>query len=463
MRVPRNSLVERALSTGFLRRPIVRHIAPLAAFFLATGCATYEPHMMPAPVVFKDEQLDFTPRLPPPLRTPRVQVFYAAIDPTIYRDEETPRDDSAGGILRFGVAHVRLGAPEWRWDELLASDRTSTIDRPRPGTVEKTVEVGRASTTANIPQSAEHDFIARVDEQLDRTGNKELALYVHGYRVTFSDVAVTMGSFGHYLGHGAIVFFRWPTGVHWWNYFDCGRAERYIPDIEHVIALLARSRAEYINVIAYSCGSSLLARALVQLRSRHPAEDRTALARRYRLGNVIFAASDVDFKTFARDYIPPIMELAQQTIVYMSRNDRALWFSSLVAGASRLGSPDIADLTPEQLERLAADPRLQGIDVSDVRGAHEVSGGARGHGYWYANEWISTDVTISLRYPVPPQQRCLVRQAGGNVWRFPEDYPQCLTEQLLRIAPELRRAAPSTTPPHEPSPPSAAPPFAPAP
>lgn len=49
-----------------------------------------------------------------------------------------------------------------------------------------------------------------------------------GYRVTFDEVAVRMGSFAHYLGHGAIVTFQWPTGPNFWNYLtDCPRAERY--------------------------------------------------------------------------------------------------------------------------------------------------------------------------------------------------------------------------------------------
>ncbi|MFL6648880.1 MAG: alpha/beta hydrolase [Sulfurifustaceae bacterium] len=431
-------------------QPATVAYALLAALSVTGGCATYEPHMMPAPVVFKDDRLDFAPRLSSELRTTRVPVFYAAVGPPVADDKTAPSDAGADDALRFGVADVRLGEPQWNWDDLLASDRVSTIDHLRPGAVTNVDDLGRAPRGADVPASAARDFIARINAQLARANNKELVLYVHGYRVTFDDVAVTMSSFEHYLGHGAMVFFRWPTGVHWWNYGDCDRAERYIPDIENVIALVARSDAQYINLIAYSCGSSLLARALVRLRSRQPNEDRAALARRYRLGNVIFAASDSDFKPFARDYVPPIMDLAQQTIVYMSRNDRALWFSSLVAGGSRLGSPDVAELTPQELERLAADPRFQGIDVSDVRGAHEVSGGARGHGYWYANEWISADVTVSLRYPVPPGKRCLVRPPGRNVWRFPDDYPQCLAEQLLRIAPEVRRTAPGARSPSDP-------------
>jgi hypothetical protein len=51
-------------------------------------------------------------------------------------------------------------------------------------------------------------------------------LYVHGYRVTFDEISVQMGSFAHYLGHGAMATFQWPTGLNVWNYItDCPRAD----------------------------------------------------------------------------------------------------------------------------------------------------------------------------------------------------------------------------------------------
>ena len=84
----------------------------------------------------------------------------------------------------------------------------------------------------------------------------------------------------------------------------------------------------------------------------------------------------------------------------------------------------------------AAEGGLQGIDVTDVRGAHEF-GGMRGHGYWYANDWISTDLILSLREPIPPQKRCLVPGgAQGKSWSFPPDYERCLEETLLGSFPK---------------------------
>ena len=83
------------------------------------------------------------------------------------------------------------------------------------------------------------------------------------------------------------------------------------------------------------------------------------------------------------------------------------------------------------------------VPVTDVRGAHEM-GGMRGHGYWYSNEWIATDVVLLLRYPIPPEKRCLV-QAGKakTVWGFPADYPDCVAQRLLEARPELKRTSPS--------------------
>jgi esterase/lipase superfamily enzyme len=411
----------------------------MAASGLLGGCASAPLHMMPTPVVYKDPRLDFAAQLPPALQTTQVPVFYDTTRAPVEAGEPGHYGNGQSDLPRLGVAHVTLGEPGWTWNDLVASDRNNTFNQVRPGRVDRVEEFGTAPRDQTLSE-AERTFVARIDARLAQSRNQEIAVYVHGYRVTFDEVSVLMGSLSHYIGHGAMVTFQWPTGGYFWNYFsDCPNAERYIPDIEHLIALLAQTRAENINVIAYSCGSPLMAQALVRLRARYPLETRAELAKRYRLGNVVFVASDIDLKIFSREYLPPIMDLARQTIVYVSRNDAALGFSSLLAGTSRLGRPDIADLTVADLQRLAADPRLQVVNVSDVRGAHEM-GGMRGHGYWYANDWISTDVAVSLRKPIAPAQRCLVPGPKTNIWKLPENYEECLADKLLKAFPELHRA-----------------------
>ena len=410
-----------------------------ASLCVLVGC-TVKLHLMPAPAVYKDDRLDFALRLPAELRSTHLPVFYATTRAPAPPGRAGHYTNRAGDGMQLGVADVRLGEADWTWSDLVASQRTATAGRVPSGAVSAVEELGMSREDGEVGE-AERRFLARIDERLARARNRQLVLYVHGYRVTFDEISVQMGSFAHYLGHGAMVTFQWPTGLNFWNYVtDCPRAERYIPDIERLIALLARSSAEKINVMAYSCGSPLVAAALVRLRGRHPAEGHAELAKRYRLGNVIFVASDVDLKTFAREHVPPTLDLAEQLLVYVSRRDRALGFSNLLAGASRIGKPDIADLTPRELDRLAADVRFQAIDVSDVRGAHEM-GGMKGHGYWYANDWISTDIILSLRHPLPPAQRCLVRKPNTRaVWELPDKYPECVADRLLAAFPDLRRS-----------------------
>jgi esterase/lipase superfamily enzyme len=192
--------------------------------------------------------------------------------------------------------------------------------------------------------------------------------------------------------------------------------------------------------MAYSCGSPLLASALARLRARDPKLGHEELQRKYRIGNIIFVASDVDLKTFAREHVTPALDLSRQVIIYFSQLDRALGFSTLLAGASRLGRPDISDLSVEDIRRLDS-PRFEAVDVTQVRGAHEM-GGMKGHGYWYANEVISSDVLLSLRYPIPPANRCLENvPPGSRAWRIGEGYVDCVVERLLAAFPELRRQA----------------------
>ena len=418
------------------RKMSLRAAMPLLVAALLGGCASVEPHLAPAPAVFKDARLDLERATPPSLRTTRLPVFFA----TTRRASDVPEhfaDAPADGVA-LGVADVRLGDPGWSWEQLIESDLRSTVAAPRSGAVESIKVLGAAGKDESLTD-ADRAFIAAIDARLARIGNDDVVVYVHGYRVNFNEVAVQMASFAHFLGNAAVVTFQWPTGMMFWNYVtDCPRAQAYIPDIERLLALVARTRARFVNVMAYSCGSPLLGAALQRLRARHPTLGPEALQQRYRIGNVMFVASDVDLKTFAREHMEPAIDLSRQVIVYFSRLDRALGFSSLIAGASRLGQPKIADLSQDDIRRLAGNPKFHAIDVTDVRGAHEM-GGMKGHGYWYANDIISTDIMLSLRYPIPPENRCLANVPGTRVWRIPDGYVACVAGKLIELYPPLRR------------------------
>ena len=62
--------------------------------------------------------------------------------------------------------------------------------------------------------------------------------------------------------------------------------------------------------------------------------------------------------------MPTLADIARRTQVYVSENDLALKVASLLAGASRLGRLRPEELTREDLETLASNERLVGIDVA---------------------------------------------------------------------------------------------------
>jgi esterase/lipase superfamily enzyme len=413
-------------------------VAALLLVALSLGCGDSGERrwtMFPAPILLKDPRLDFTRFVAPEHRDTDVRVFYATTRAPAPEGDPERYSRQVGDAVRLGLAHVQLGEPDWTFEDLVESDRNSRADALRPARVTSVEEFGVWGS------AAERAFIEGIDRQVQSSRTGEAVIYIPGYRVTFDQVMVLMGTWAHYLGRAsAVVAFSWPTGTSVWNYLvDCPRARAFVPDIARLIALVAeRSQARRINLISFSCGSPLLAEALVELRNRHPEEDEAALQRRYRIANAIFVAADIDLQTFASSHLPALRDVARRTEVYVSENDGALKFAALLSRASRLGRPRFDELTREELKTLASDDRLVGIDVAGVPGPHEL-GGMRGHGYWVANNRVSSDVLLSMIYPFDPAWRGLVHEAGRSLWTFPEDYPQRVGAAVYEIAPALRR------------------------
>jgi esterase/lipase superfamily enzyme len=414
-------------------------VAALSFWVFLVSCGTTVVRtMVPSPIVMQDERLDFSRVVLPENRTTEVNVLFATTRAPAPPDASERYTSRPGDAVRAGVAKVQLGEPKWSFDDLTESDRMSRPELSRPARILEVEEFG----VFGVPGSeAERQFVSAIDRQLETSRSGSVVIYVPGYRATFDQVMILMGSWAHFLARQSpVIAFSWPTGTRVWNYLtDCPRARAFVPDIARLIALVGeRSQARRLNLVGFSCGSPLLADALVQLREAHPGEDSAALQRRYRIANAIFIAADIDLQTFARSHLPPLSEIALRTEVYLSENDGALKFAALLARASRLGRPRLEELTREDLETLASNERLVGIDVTGVYGPHELTG-MRGHGYWVANQRVSTDVLLSMVYPFDPAWRGLVHGPGRRMWTFPDDYPQRVGDAVYQAAPQFHR------------------------
>ena len=82
-------------------------IGSIGAF---TGCAAPDLHMMPTPVIYKDDRLDFIPRVLPELRSTHVPVFYATNRTPVESGKPGHYTDRESDTVRLGEADVVLTA-----------------------------------------------------------------------------------------------------------------------------------------------------------------------------------------------------------------------------------------------------------------------------------------------------------------------------------------------------------------
>lgn len=186
-------------------------------------------------------------------------------------------------------------------------------------------------------------FSEKVRDSAEGDGGRAL-VFVHGYKTPFDAAVYRTTQIVHDSGYdGAPILFTWASGGRTVDYvYDRDSANAARDALEELLRSLARSGVKRIDIVAHSLGTWLTMEAL---RSLAIAGDRDVGGR---LGDVILASPDIDvdvFKSQMRRYGVP----KRPFFVLLSDDDRALRFSSLIAGQQpRLGeyrdAKDIADL-----------------------------------------------------------------------------------------------------------------------
>lgn len=386
--------------------------------------------LKPMPVIYGPGRLDLCSMIPETRRTCSLPVFYATNrkpdGPADRRDYGNDVDSSLHvGVSDIEIVRKKGDAAQATWDDVC---RASAGGQGDP--------TFRLAGSSDFPTPAA--FYDAINRQLAVTPNHEVNVYVHGYYTKFDDAVTLLGKMLHCgARRGVVVCFSWPARQNALVYGgDVERARasaHYLADLIEGIA--ANTTAENVNVLAYSVGAACITDALLELRERHREKTPEQLAKELRIGNVIYAASDIDTVTFGREQIVQIKKLAQYVVIYISRNDILLrMVGALGGGKSRLGGADRTQFTSEEQEAVAKDPQIQVIDVSDVPGPQGF-GGFAGHYYWYSNDWVMTDVLVTFRWQISPDQRGLYQKPGMSRWYFPKDYPDKVTAAVKRLVP----------------------------
>jgi len=281
-------------------------------------------------------------------------------------------------------------------------------------------------------------FFDAVNRALADSLDKDLTLYVHGANNNFYRASAQAAQYRHFTGRNSVVMsFAWPSAESLLRYaVDVNNARRTVPVFARLLELLAEhTDARRIDVLAYSAGSQVLSPALAALAEKYRDEPLAEVRERLRLGEIYFAAPDVEFRGFLED-LAGYVGIVDHVTVAVNPDDTVLAMAAMKHGVSRAGRPDKSELSEEETQWVIEASRELPVDFIWVSASH-LPGMARGaHDFWYSHPWVSTDVLIQLLYEARPAERGLEAEdesGKSRVWYFPDDYPQRSTQAIDRL------------------------------
>ncbi|WP_439528573.1 alpha/beta hydrolase [Pannonibacter sp.] len=157
--------------------------------------------------------------------------------------------------------------------------------------------------------------------------DRKVFLFIHGYNTLFAEGVFRFAQVMHDSdAPGVPVLFTWASRGDLTDYvYDLNSAAVARDELEQTLEDLAKSGALEVNVLAHSMGTWLMMETLRQM----PPERRKRLSQK--LKRIVLAAPDIDVDVF-KDQMRRIGRLDPPIILLLSKDDRALNVSSIIAG-----------------------------------------------------------------------------------------------------------------------------------
>lgn len=409
-------------------------ISILIAVAWLVGACSSPLRLMPTPTLLTGEEPELFTGMPAAQKSAEIEILYATnrlpVGSAGARHYTGVRSDQ----LRLGVATVQIGDGTKSWEALYdLSTGASEGERPKvslTATREMAIIDDNTSSFSNDARA----FFAYADALLERSGDRDLLIYVHGANTDFDRAAAQAAQFQHFLGRKAVVMvFAWPSAGTLLRYQrDVATARRSEPELANLLELLSReTQAANLNLLAYSAGAMIASPGLARAGAA-AAED----TGRIRLGEIYYAAPDIDFPAFV-DNLPRYENHVRRVTVAVNMGDRALSFAQWVHRVSRAGRPNLSEIGPEETRWLADASGRLGLDVLAIRPEDLPGLPASSHSFWYDHPWVSSDILLKLRFHAPPPARGLDVNSNDiqlAFWTFPADYEERLPRALRELA-----------------------------
>ncbi len=257
---------------------------------------------------------------------------------------------------------------------------------------------------------------------------------MHGANTGVGRAAGQAAQYRHFTGRNSVVLaYMWPSAGNFLRFgHDVKASAATAPAFAQMVRLLARhTRAEHINVIAYSSGASVASPGLALLGTPTEGYDPHSV----RLGEVYFPAPDADFRSFVND-VKVYQPYPRRITVTVNMNDTVLALSQMHQRASRVGRPDPDELTEEESRWVIDASNELDFDLLSARDEDLPGMSRRSHVFWYDDPWVSSDVVLKMVFHLPPKDRGLLenhRDSELEFWTFPDDYEERLKKTRERF------------------------------
>ncbi len=435
----------------FIHNFLYQFVIAVTFVSLYTGCASKdmrEIFIMPAPDVYDEETINpFADDRP--IEIPYGGMLYVTDrKPAGEEDEDSYYLSQRGRLIRMGVAKIQLGDSNLTWEEAKRISLLKNRSDKYPLRVDNVEEIGILDRSINdfvakevIPEKPHlpaKQFAELINKKLSKSKNKDVYIYVHGYKVTFENPILVATELWHFLGYdGVFVAYSWPSTPKTLAYLADIETARYSSRHLRILIeyLSEETDLEKIHIVGYSAGTRVVINALQQITLQQSCYKNKS-APKNKLGHVILAGSDFDREIIGMYMQDGLLDSMDTLTIYLSETDKALGMSKFLFNRRRLGQIfDDEQVTPLAAEFFRKNKKLTIIDVTGA----EYADAGNGHAYFRKSPWVSSDLLMTLMYDLSPEERGIVVNEQNQMWSFPEDYIDRLRTKLLEYLPGLQK------------------------
>jgi esterase/lipase superfamily enzyme len=412
--------------------------------FWLLSCSSNQPYqieLMATPEVFNSRKIDPFKNTSIQHKHNAVQILYATDrEPIKQNDEEIYYENERGYVLRLGYGIVSIGDKDATWEYIKKISLQTNRDTSVALQVTQINELGILDSTYSkfelhqdkqgISHKPKKEYARLINKQLTLSQQKDIYIYVHGYKVIFENPLLVATELWHYLGYdGVFIAYSWPSTPNKWAYLkDMETGKLSARNLRLFIEYLAsETEVENIHILGYSAGTRLVTLTLEELALIHLHNGKDAVHKELKLNNVILVGSDMDRDVMGSFEADGFLNVQKHFTVYSSDSDMALDLSSWIFGRRRFSQP---------FEEGTIHPLLSGylwnnddLIMIDATLAKDAATG-NGHGYFHNSPWVSSDILMTLKHGLLPKERGLKRTQDLPVWSFSNDSTSKLQSNL---------------------------------